>query len=442
VAGTDTAPADAQAAADKLRAEADKARAEARTAELDLQQARVKAAMPAPATKAATGETSMGDGTGFIAELLAYAQAQRACADIAATVEHRAPDARVLVVEDRALSSSSWAYAMVEPALSRYQESLTALKDAVAVELDQPPVVAPEPWPPAGADDREMTIGPAIGAVAGSVVGAAVDLYALFRTDYSVSSRSVAIGSTPLVVGVIRELLKRKVVVASDTSRALWGSPIVGRFHQAQLERAELVEARNRLASERIAPGQARLDALVQEHTDTSARETEADRDRLLRELVRRIGGLTRALGTAKAVLANVDALLAGFDAFAAAATAVSEHGPAPLQAAALREQLCDRGPTYTHVLYVGMEAAGGETVVKKGLFRRSGRVGYLGGCQVSYLLATPDGTPVAAGSRSYAAHLTYDLDKAQASVPTVVEIGPGRATPERRRQPGWTRSP
>lgn len=108
MAGTDTAPADAQAAADKLRAEADKARAEARTAELGLQRARVDAAIPAPATAGAAGGTAMSEGTGFIAELLAYAQAQRACADIAAIVEHRTPAARVLVVEDRALSSSSW----------------------------------------------------------------------------------------------------------------------------------------------------------------------------------------------------------------------------------------------------------------------------------------------------------------------------------------------
>ncbi|HEY6595513.1 MAG TPA: hypothetical protein VI011_15655 [Asanoa sp.] len=417
-------------------------RAEARTAELGLQRARVEAAIPAPATAGAAGGTAMGEGTGFIAELLAYAQAQRACADIAAIVEHRTPAARVLVVEDRALSSSSWAYAMVAPALSRYHEKLTSMLDAVAVELDQPPVVAPEPWPPADPGTaNEMTFGPAVGAVAGSVVGAGIDLYALFRTDHTVSARTVALGSTPLVVGMIRELLRRRMIVGSDTSRALWDSPIVTTFHEAQLLRAELLECRNRLASQRIAPAQARLDALVREHADTSAREAQADRDPLLRELVRRIGELTGALGTAKAVLATVDALLAGFDAFAAAATAVSEHGPAPLQAAALRETLCDAEPTYTHVLYVGMEAAGGETVVKKGLFRRSGRVGYLGGCQVSYLLATPDGTPAAAGSRSYAAHLTYDLDTGTANAPSVVEIGPGRPPAQRRPQTLWTPS-
>ena len=75
--------------------------------------------------------------------------------------------------------------------------------------------------------------------------------------------------------------------------------------------------------------------------------------------------------------------------------TAAPPPGTVPaLRRALTAEQMLD--PTYTHFLYVQVEAAGGQTVTDKSLWR-SAQISYVGGGVLSYVLAETHGTIVAA---------------------------------------------
>ena len=113
-------------------------------------------------------------------------------------------------------------------------------------------------------------------------------------------------------------------------------------------------------------------------------------------------------MAPAKAHADVADAALARFDDFSTAATTGATP---PLVAAALRERLHGNDRAYTHVLFVGVEGSGAETITKKGLFRRSGQVGFVGGCEVSFLLLDLEsGNVAAAGAVPLVGHLHYDL--------------------------------
>jgi hypothetical protein len=419
-------PANPLAAADKERAEADKATADARKAEFDLQQAKLKAMFPVPAVKAPEGEVKVGDKVGYVAELVAYAQTQRAGQDIASAFPETVQPQRVLVVENRAMAAAYWPFALLAPDLDRYVTGLDAVIAEVEAELAKPPPALPDTGGEPEETEREKSLLVAGAAAAiPSLVGAAADIVARFRTDYSVTSREVKMGSTPLVASVVSALISKGVPVVVDTLRTLSRSDLVTKFHRANAARLALVRLRHRLAEERLAPIKARLDAVTLQHKDTSARETEEDRPALLTQLTEAIGEHRAAMGTAQALLANVDSLLIAFDAYAKAVTTAPDNATAPLLAAALYECLNGVAPEVSHVLYVGVDSSGGEMIIKKGLFRQSGKVGFVGGCQVSYLLATADGAPIAAGTQAYASHLTYDLNSGEATSSKRITIVP-----------------
>lgn len=97
---------------------------------------------------------------------------------------------------------------------------------------------------------------------------------------------------------------------------------------------------------------------------------------------------LEGALTASQLLLETVGKLIDGL-------TAAPPPGTVPaLRRALTAEQMLD--PTYTHFLYVQVEAAGGQTVTDKSLWR-SAQISYVGGGVLSYVLAETHGTIVAA---------------------------------------------
>jgi hypothetical protein len=97
---------------------------------------------------------------------------------------------------------------------------------------------------------------------------------------------------------------------------------------------------------------------------------------------------LEDALTASQLLLETVGKLIDGL-------TAAPPPGTVPaLRRALTAEQMLD--PTYTHFLYVQVEAAGGQTVTDKSLWR-SAQISYVGGGVLSYVLAETHGTIVAA---------------------------------------------
>ena len=126
-----------------------------------------------------------------------------------------------------------------------------------------------------------------------------------------------------------------------------------------------------------------------------------------------------------RTMVAIAEAAIASFDSFATAVTTVAERSAhPPLVAAALRERLHAPDDEHTHVLFVGLKSAGGETITRRSLFGRSGEVGFLGGAHVSYLLLNVErNRTVAAGTQSLCRNLKYNPGDSRVHPATWVEL-------------------
>ena len=396
-------PIDPATSLERQRADKDKAVADARRAEFDLQQARLKAALPAPSVTAPDGSTTVGEGVGLIAELVAYEQLMRAARDIVGRL--KIPDCgRVLIVEDRALAESCWSFSSCSPELLRHDDALKVLKAEIEEELTKPMPVTPDDlYQPSrrayARSDRLLRVaGPPLLA-AGSVVSTALDLYALFRTDYAISSRQTKIEPTSLVASFVSALLEKEVATVVDAFRTLAGSEIMRRFRETQKLRADVAALCSRLVTERVSVLATAADEFYVDLPDDRG----PDHD--LKAVAVRLMASHRATQLKD----KTNAVLTAYDAFTKAITTSSSETPAPLLLAALREDLfADESPML--VLYVHLDSSGGEVITRKGLFRLPGRVAYIGACTISFILTDPAGEPMTAGTYSYASHVRYVL--------------------------------
>jgi hypothetical protein len=400
------------------RLQLEKTKAEARKAIAEAQKATLAAQLPTSETKPLEGKVDVGAGVGLIAELLAYKLLGPAAATIAAAVKNQLgkdATASILVVEDRGLVASDWPYGAIREQLKSHDETLDVATAALMKELG-------EKAPP-----TDLVIAPALGA-ATAFVGAAAALVGMFRTDYSIASKEVTIGTTPLVAAVAQHLLTPKIQVSVDQFALVDESAIIKEFWATRMKRVKLERLSLKLKTKTVQPAERRIEDLRAEWKDAwtaySKALGEATSPPKLEELERRMSTLEGDVkqaesdaAPARGLVAQADAVIAQFDGFATTATTATKEGSyPPLVAAALREALHGDTPKQTHVLYVAVEGSGGETVTRRSLFRRSGQVGFMGGTQVSYLLLhSKENKVVLAGTETLLGHLQYDLNKGEA---------------------------
>jgi hypothetical protein len=113
--------------------------------------------------------------------------------------------------------------------------------------------------------------------------------------------------------------------------------------------------------------------------------------------------------------ITSTETLLKAFSEFAESVTKSPEDKSPPLLIkAALRKYI--EKEQFTHLLNLKILSAGGESVTMQQSFRQSGKLIFIGGCAVSYILVKIDGTYVMANTHNGLAHLHYDLRKTQES--------------------------
>jgi len=104
----------------------------------------------------------------------------------------------------------------------------------------------------------------------------------------------------------------------------------------------------------------------------------------------------------------NAENLISDFASFIKEITSPPEKGGNSPIANAIRHQYMDK-KNISHLLYVEVVSGGGEMVIGKGLFRW-GKVGYLGGCVISYVLADRKGEIVVADVNCGYSQSRYNL--------------------------------
>jgi hypothetical protein len=406
------------AEARKATAEAEKAAAEAGTARIAERRGAATAGLPTAVAAPLDGTVTMGEGAGRVAEVLAHALVDRAATELAATLKLGESD-RVLIVEGRDLVSSDWPYLIVREQLTRLAATVAGLSRQLE-DTGQPPE---------GGQRRRRFVGPgaavsAIPAVAAGV-GVAADLLGLLRTNYTITDRTVAVTSTALiaaVAGALKVAGAGRVVV--DGFHVLAASPLIT-DHMALLAARDELEGRMVGRRESlVAPAQAAVDDLRTEIAeevalyqtlaggDTPDTERVSALEERLSRLRERLVEEERALGAEKAKVAAAETVLQTVAAFLATLTAPpGDGGYPPLVAAAIREQLHVDGGV-DRILFLAVDSPGGEHITRQGLFRRSGWLQYVAGCQMSWLMAGRDGAIVSSGTRSLLGHLTYTVNQ------------------------------
>jgi hypothetical protein len=402
VSDTETVELDEEAK--RLKLEAIKAAARKEIAE--AQKATLEAQLPSSDLAPLEGKVDVGPGVGLVAKLVAYELLHDGAATIVTAIgpKLRKP-ARVLVVEDRSLAGRNWSYAIVRAELDAQNEALRVAKEAFDA--------APKPAP-AG---KAAVAGPV--AAIPALIGAAAGLIGMFRTNYSITGKDFTIGTTPLVAAVTEKLLAVNTEVTIEHF-SLLDSQIITEFEEARKARREL-DRRSQEKSKAVHETDRRIADLR-----TLLKESSAAYPTILAEgktgskalwdliesLRKDIADAEKGVAVDRALVTLGETVGARFDTFATAATASSKEGSyPPLVAAAIQERLRAEPKRYTHVLYVAVEGAGGETITRQANFIKSGVAVFMGGAQVSYLLlSVATNTTTVAGTESLLGQLRYEL--------------------------------
>lgn len=389
---------------------------EARQAIAEARRKTLAALLPTADVKPIEGATEVGERVGLVADLLARSLLDNAAVRIAEdVVTHLGDQATVLLVESRLLTRIDWIYEVV-------RNQLAAHKDA----LDRATTKLKETMPkPDASDAAPLGALPLLFAAVPAVVSGLATLFGMFKSDYSIKSREVTIGTTPLIAAVARALIEKKRGVTVSGFEILRESETMETFWTVLQTRDELERLRVMLHGSYVAPyvstvqtagaqvkaAAAALDKALVEGKDDAVVGNLRDRVTSLRQ---ELENMEKEVAPKQALVAFADAVLARFDAFASALLTVpKDEAYPPLVAAAIQARLHAADSGVSHVLFVTVEGAGGETVTRRGPFRKGNEVGFIGGAQVSHLLLALDsGRTVAAGAQPMLAHAGYDLDQ------------------------------
>jgi hypothetical protein len=250
----------------------------------------------------------------------------------------------------------------------------------------------------------------------------------LLRSNYGITSKQFTIGSTPLVSAVTEKLLAKQRAVTVDQFSLIPSGGVMQRYADALAQRLNLERLVLKLKAGKVQRAERALEDLRGETKQVATTYLNCigqsspcphapDLDRRLKELKSEIRAKEDEVGPSRALVAMAEAVGGRFDSFATAATsATKDAGYPPLILAAMREGLLCKPPIYTHVLYVGTEGSGGETVTRQKLLGTLDRAVFMGGTQLSYLLLdVAAGKTVAAGTESLLGYVSYDLKNGRA---------------------------
>jgi hypothetical protein len=406
--------------------------AEAEKGVVEAQRDAFSAALPSVDTKALEGGITLGDKVGMVSDRIAHQLVSDAAGRVAEALG-KALDAnsRVLLVDDRDLVSSDWAYEFAKLQLEAYVDALGQAKEIVTKATPtpdgKPTAVSAEQLEALAASVRSAQSQLALGAplvapgltVAKSLIGAAADVASFFRSDFSIKARDVAVGATPLAAAICERLSEQAAIEVDRLLRLDGKTGILAQFRGALDARMKLKRLSAILKARVVDPSTRELEALRAELTSKStAKNAEKDADRRKElgeeelELRRKIASAETNAGPAAGAVASADALVSGFDGLAEKLTGSPEGGGLPpLGVAAIRERLHVGEKPYTHVLFAGVESTGGESIARKSIWPWWNTLTFLGGAQLSYLLVdVRENTVKAAGTESLLARMKLNL--------------------------------
>jgi hypothetical protein len=411
-------------------------KAESRKAIAEAEKNRLSAMLPTGEAKSNGGKIEIGSSVGLVADLLSHELVDAAAEKLVTAINNLIAGGNVLVVDDIALIGTDWPYWFINTELANQTTALKEIVDALKGFVDGAKAAAPPPGREGVAVEEFVAlpiIGTAALATAQSMVAGVASVFSMFKSDYAISSREVKLGLPSLIAGVVRRLNLAKVAVTVDRFRVLGESPVIVRYGAACKIRADLESLRSFVNENWVLTTNRQLDDRRLELKTTAeqlaAAKTTPARSQLnkrLAELRQQIRTLEIGAALPRSLVRTGDAIASRFDTFASSVTATPANALyPPLVAAAVREQLHLKGGI-THVLLVGVEAAGGEVVSVHAPFWKGDHIDFLGGCAVFYLLySIAEDRTIASDVYPLMSRLRWNLGSGKSEGVELVDVKP-----------------
>ena len=335
--------------------------AEAEQATALANQNRLSAQFPTGQAKPLKGEVTTDANFGYLAEISAYhAMSQKADEIATGVVACLNGGDKILVVDSLDICAPDVLLLQIKNQIDFWRKKMASQLGQVIQEVGQ-------------------SVTPTVASMAAITVGTAIlsslaDIAGFFQVDYNIKGRKVEIGNAALHALVAGKICKKtqKVDVLLQGFHRIKSSDLVNDFERC-------TELRGELAAE--------LAVLT---------------DKLESDLKGNVH--------AKSIAEQTKSILRSFDEFNKSATSVPEGGTlSPMAQATIRAHLDEQ--RITHVLYLAVSSAGGESITKQWLWTTP-KISFLGAGAYTYVLATCDGKIVAADTIVGTAFARYQLNQ------------------------------
>lgn len=361
--------------------------AEAKKAIAEAEGATLAAQLPSSEGSGIAGDSTFGEDSGYLAQILAYRSlrlAARAIVD-----ELGASTSEVLLVADANLGRQGQLWEIAKLRIEDAKSKLERLRKQYPTVL--------------GSDEELGGIG-ATATAAAAILRAASDIASFFRTDLNVTSASVQVPSASLLAEMAATLSCKgwKPIIPS---LRLEKTMLLTAVDELLQEHRDLSGHRSELAKsiqpDLIELGRKRIEIVAAKNALKAAKAANPPNsdvvegaERALENIETDIMGLEVKEAAWERVASEIDAALAATDTLVKALVEGGEGKPSPIESLVAVDFIKSRKDL--KILQLEISSQGGEIHATKTAWKN--RLTYLGGVAITYFLVDHEGKPESSG--------------------------------------------
>lgn len=401
--------AEAHKAKISAEAQTDQIVAEAKQKTAEAERATLLAKFPKGETKGLEGTITADDKFGYAAEIVSYEAISRVLNELSYKIKTEVPktkDIRILIVNDQNFAVGDVVRLQLEKTINvmngllKKQKSTNDLLKEKSKELTY------------RGEGKTQFLETAVVApiVIQSLISNSAEIASFFQSNFNITGQDFEISREAITLQMV-DLIKELNPMIFNFY-ILENSKTLDAFSELLELKQQLIVSQSELKNEGIEPLMARIarDNIDLERYKEELKKNPDDTD-LVKQIEKNKKELTeknQKLEEANAANSKTVILADAFDKFIESITKPASQTDLPVLAqAALREFIIEK--QISHLLWIMPISSGGEAITKRQLFR-SGHVSYIGGCVISFIVATKDGKIVSSGTSKALSQMSHVL--------------------------------
>lgn len=382
----------------KVLAETQKAEAEALRAVAEAKKAEAALRLPSTSTKGLQGDVKIEAGAGYYAEILAYESLNECARQIALELKDKLnPQGDSLIILGQTdLGEEAALWDLLKIKIDAVNETL---RNSIKAYSDY------------DISKKESVIGVlGVLAAASPILGAAADIAAFFKVDRSLTNRAVTINRQALFSAVANEIQDKSsalTIIFPECNLASEGEIHKG-IKEIMEKRIRLLEIKDSLNAnfdtklnedaEKLIRSKAKKEVLNKTIDKAIADDkSTAELEGKLEQIELDISNASEYERNRTTIVGRLDKEIAAADALIASITEKPADKLSVLESVAVIEQI--KSVPNAKLLYLLTVSQGGEVETSQATFSQ-GRVSYIGGVVVSFILTEKDGRYIASGNK------------------------------------------